>query len=184
MLCGYLGILGASSVQSCCTLSKSASYSVFLWHISQIQTCLCVVVGPGFVSTSTAFMRSSGSAWPAFPKMVNRSPIVGGGRFRQICTEICNRRDSSTTCRLCCLEPKFLNTDVNVYSVSTPGFLPHVKSSSECSRSRDKHMVYSDIEGAMLSTGMEFRTDFTHIFQCWKMQRWGPDCNLSSILHC
>ena len=25
---------------------------ICLWHISQIQTCLCVVVGPGFVSTS------------------------------------------------------------------------------------------------------------------------------------
>ena len=32
-----------------------------LWQISQIQTCLCVVVGPGFVSTSPAFMRSSAS---------------------------------------------------------------------------------------------------------------------------
>ena len=29
-----------------------------LWQISQIQTCLCVVVGPGLVSTSPAFMRS------------------------------------------------------------------------------------------------------------------------------
>ena len=25
---------------------------------------------------------SSGSAWPACPKTVNRAPIVGGGRFR------------------------------------------------------------------------------------------------------
>ena len=32
-----------------------------LWHISQIQTCLCVVIGTGFVSTSPAFMRSNAS---------------------------------------------------------------------------------------------------------------------------
>ena len=30
---------------------------IYLWQISQIQTCLCVVVGPGLVSTSPAFMR-------------------------------------------------------------------------------------------------------------------------------
>ena len=29
-----------------------------LWQILQIQTCLRVVVGPGLVSTSPAFMRS------------------------------------------------------------------------------------------------------------------------------
>ena len=33
-----------------------------LWQISQIQTCLRVVVGPGLVSTSPAFMRSRNSA--------------------------------------------------------------------------------------------------------------------------
>ena len=54
----YLCILGAPSVQSSCALSISASYRVFLWQISQIQTCLCVVVGHGFVSTLPAFMRS------------------------------------------------------------------------------------------------------------------------------
>ena len=52
-------VLGSPSDQACCTLSISASYHVFLWQISQIQTCLCVVVGPGFVSTSPTFMRSS-----------------------------------------------------------------------------------------------------------------------------
>ena len=50
-----------------------------LWQISQFQTGLCVVVGPGFVSTSTVFMRSS-ARHPAGPhgrlaqKTVNRSP--------------------------------------------------------------------------------------------------------------
>ena len=31
---------------------------ICLWQISQIPTCLCVVVVPGFVSTCPAFMRS------------------------------------------------------------------------------------------------------------------------------
>ena len=54
---------------------------ICLWQISQIQICLCVVVGPGFVLTSPAFMRSSASH-SACPKTVNRAPIGGGGRFR------------------------------------------------------------------------------------------------------
>ena len=32
---------------------------ICLWQISKIQTCLCVVVGPSFVSTAPTFMRSS-----------------------------------------------------------------------------------------------------------------------------
>ena len=43
----YLGSGGVGGVGGC------------LWQISLIQTCLCVVVGPGYVSTSPAFMRSS-----------------------------------------------------------------------------------------------------------------------------
>ena len=55
----YLHILGAPSVQSCCTLLISTSYHVFfcaryrncrficLWRI---QTCSYVVIRPGFVS--------------------------------------------------------------------------------------------------------------------------------------
>ena len=34
---------------------------ICLWQISQIQTCLCVVVGPGLVSTLPAFMKCSAS---------------------------------------------------------------------------------------------------------------------------
>ena len=34
---------------------------IYQWQISQIRTCLCVFVGPGFVSTSPAFIRSSTS---------------------------------------------------------------------------------------------------------------------------
>ena len=55
---------------------------ICLWLMSQIQTSLCVVVGPGFVSRSPVFMRSqpsSGSAWPACPpKTINRARIAGG----------------------------------------------------------------------------------------------------------
>ena len=39
---------------------------ICLWQISQIQTCLRVVVGPGLVSTTPAFMKSSASH-PARP---------------------------------------------------------------------------------------------------------------------
>ena len=51
-----------------------------LWQISKIQTCLCVVVGPVFVSTSPAFMRcsASGSAWPACPKKGKLGPHFWG----------------------------------------------------------------------------------------------------------
>ena len=47
----------------------------------------------------------------------------------------------------------FLNKNNTVCCVSTPVFLPQAKSSSECSRSRHKHNVYSDTDGVKLSTG-------------------------------
>ena len=53
---------------------------ICLWQISQIQTFLFKVVGPGLVSTSPAFVSSSAShpAGPHAPKTVNRAPIAGG----------------------------------------------------------------------------------------------------------
>ena len=57
----------------------------------------------------------------------------------------------------------FLNKDINLCCVSTPVCLPHVKSSSEYSRSRHTHRVYSDTDGAMLSTGIGFITYFKHM---------------------
>ena len=82
VLGGYLRILSAPSIQSCCTLSTSSSYRVLVCsRYGKSRLFLCVVVGPGFVSTSPAFMRSSGSAWPACPETVNRAPIVGNGRY-------------------------------------------------------------------------------------------------------
>ena len=55
---------------------------ICLWQISNPD---CIVVGPGFVSTSPAFMRNSAS-YPASPhgrrvhKTVNRAPIAGDWR--------------------------------------------------------------------------------------------------------
>ena len=54
---------------------------ICLWQISQIQTFLFKVVGPGLVSTSPAFV-SSNASHPAGPhgrhakKTVNRAPIA------------------------------------------------------------------------------------------------------------
>ena len=51
--------------------------SICLWYISQIQTCLCVVVGPGFVLISPAFMRSSAShsAGP-HDRLAQKKPVI------------------------------------------------------------------------------------------------------------
>ena len=56
---------------------------ICLWQISQIQTFLFKVVGPGLVSTSPAFVSkqrqpSSGSAWPACPKNGKSGPHCWG----------------------------------------------------------------------------------------------------------
>ena len=81
---------------------------ICLWQISQIQTSLCVVVAPGFVATSPAFMNNSASH-PAVP----HGRLAKNGGIDTICTAACNCRDSSATfrlcrlepCRLCCLQP-------------------------------------------------------------------------------
>ena len=70
-----------------------------------ILTCLCVVVGHGFVLISPAFMRSSASH-PVDPHAKKTGAhFRGAGGFNIICTAVCNRRDSYTACRLCRLEP-------------------------------------------------------------------------------
>ena len=80
-------------------------------QISQIQTCLCYVVGPGLVSTSPAFVRSSASH-PAGPqgRLSQKTryigpPLLGAEKFDTICTTVCDRCDSSIACRLFRLEP-------------------------------------------------------------------------------
>ena len=81
---------------------------ICLLQISQIQTRLFNVVGPGLVSTSPAFVRSRASH-PAGPhgrlaqKMANRAPIAGGGKVRHNL----HRCESYTACRRCRLEPLF-----------------------------------------------------------------------------
>ena len=51
---------------------------ICLWQISQIQTFLFRVVGPGLVSTSPAFVTSSGSAWRVCPKNGKSGPHCWG----------------------------------------------------------------------------------------------------------
>ena len=70
---------------------------------------LFVFVGPGFVSTSPAFMRCS-SSHPAGPhgglpeKRKIRPPMLGADGLDTICTAVCDRCGNSTTCRLYRLE--------------------------------------------------------------------------------
>ena len=107
-----------------------------LWQISQIQTCLCDVIGPGFISTSPAFMRSSASH-PAGPhdrrieETVSRATIAVAGDFDTICTAVCNRCNSFTACRMCRLVPLVLHHtcyySINCYFVFlVPLILLHI----------------------------------------------------------
>ena len=82
---------------------------ICLWHISQIQTCLSVVVGPSLVSTSRAFMRSiashpAGPPGRLVPKTLIGPPLLereGSTQFAQGLPDRCVR---STACRLCRVE--------------------------------------------------------------------------------
>ena len=75
----------------------------FLTCICLWQTCLRVVVGPGFVSTSSDFMRSIASH-PAGPhdRLAQKNGREWSSQFAQGLPDRC---DSSTACRLFCLEP-------------------------------------------------------------------------------
>ena len=105
---------------------------ICLWQISQIQTFLFKVVGPGLVSTSPAFVSSSASH-PAGPhgrhakKTVNRDPIAGG---RGGSTQFAQQLETTVTApplvgcvvwspRLCRLEPRLCR----LAHIITP--LPH-----------------------------------------------------------
>ena len=84
---------------------------LFMADIANPDLFVCVVVGPGFISTSPAFTRSRASH-PAgqHGRLAQKNSKSGShcwGRevFDTICTAVCNRRDSSAACRLCCLEP-------------------------------------------------------------------------------
>ena len=87
---------------------------ICLWQISQIQTCLLVVVGPGLVSTLHAFMRSCASH-PAGPhgRLAPRKKGISGSIARDrrgrhnLHRGFPDRCDSLTVCRLCRLVPFF-----------------------------------------------------------------------------
>ena len=80
---------------------------ICLWQISQIQTCLFKVVGPGLVSTSPVFVSSSASH-PAGPhgrhaqKTVNRVPHCWR---REGLTQFTQQLESTVTVppRVCCV---------------------------------------------------------------------------------
>ena len=80
---------------------------ICLWQISQIQTRLFKVVGPGLVSTSPAFVSSSASH-PAGPhgrhaqKNGKSGPHCREQKGSTCATCVCC--DSSTACMLCRLE--------------------------------------------------------------------------------
>ena len=67
---------------------------ICLLQISQIQTFSFKVVGPGLVSTSPAFVSSSGSAWPAFPKNGKSGPHYWG---REGSTQVAQQLESAVT---------------------------------------------------------------------------------------
>ena len=83
--------------QSCCILSISW-YRVFVYGKSRI---VCVFCRSQICLNITRFYKeqrrpSSGSAWPACPNTVNRSPIILAGGFNTISTAACQNRISTT----------------------------------------------------------------------------------------
>ena len=91
---GYVCLCGVCSPVVVICLPVRFLTCICLWQISQIQTSLRVVDGPGLVSTSPAFMRSIASH-PAGPhgqlaqKNSNRAPIAGGWRGRHNLHMVC-----------------------------------------------------------------------------------------------
>ena len=83
---------------------------ICLLQISQIQTSLFNVFGPGLVTTPPAFVRSSAShpadlhSRLAPKKRLIKPPLLGAGRFDTICTAVFDHCDNSTACRLCRLK--------------------------------------------------------------------------------
>ena len=104
---------------------------ICLWQISQIQTCLFKVGGPGLVSTSLAFV-SSGASHPAGPhgrhaqETVNWAPLLGAGKFDTIYTAAWVRCDSSTACRLCRSEPGLGFLTIMLKTALNTNIIPHI----------------------------------------------------------
>ena len=74
---------------------------ICLWQIFQIQTCLCVVVGHGLVSTSPAFMRSIAShpavrmASLAQKTVIGYPAIAGDRRGRHNLHRVCQTAETA-----------------------------------------------------------------------------------------
>ena len=101
---GYLVILGATSVQSCCTVSISGSYHVLVYGRYRKSRCGCVSLSDLDLSRHHPFyeeqcQRVCMTGFP--PKMVNRAPITEVGGLDTICQ---SHLESSTACMLCRLE--------------------------------------------------------------------------------
>ena len=82
---------------------------IYLWQISQIQTCLRVVVGPRLVSTSPAFMKSISSHLSRpHGRLVQQTvigpPLLGAEGSTQFAQGLPDRCVRSTACRLCRLQ--------------------------------------------------------------------------------
>ena len=100
VLGGYLRILGAPSVSTMYLfMADIANPDLF---VCSCRTWICLDITH---SHEEQRHSTSGSAWPACTKTVNRAPLLGVGGFDTIYTAVCNRRDSSAACRLCHLQP-------------------------------------------------------------------------------
>ena len=115
VLSGYLRILGAPSVQSCCTLSISTLPTVYLYVGDIANPDLLACGCRTWISLDiTRFYEvlcqpTNWSAWPVCPKnMLNRDAIAGGRRGRHnLHSGLPDRCDSYTACRLCRLDRQF-----------------------------------------------------------------------------
>ena len=88
VLGGYMCILGAPSVQSCCTLSITASYHVFVYG----RYCKSRLV---YVCLSGLDLSRH------HPLLWGGAPAIQRVRMVDLPKKLFNRRDSSTACRLC-----------------------------------------------------------------------------------
>ena len=120
VLSGYLRILDAPSVQTVAPYGYLFP-TVYLFMVDMANPDLFVCSCRTWVCLDTTRFYekqrqpSSGSAWPACPKHGKSGHLLlrlGGGGVRHN-LHICNRRDSSTACRLCRLEP---GNDLRIYT--------------------------------------------------------------------
>ena len=57
--------------------------SPYGYLLSDMYLFMADITNPDFLVCEQQRQPSSGSAWPACPKTVNRAPIAGGGEVRQ-----------------------------------------------------------------------------------------------------